>query len=674
MPTIRQLFCLLSLFALQTDATAAYSDHDFDMFAGMPTGSWPDAIAIGDVDGDGRNDVVLVTTTVAGDANDFMVFVYLQKANGYLASPVKYPYSQPGNTANVKLADLNRDSILDVVVGHGGGLTLLLTDGANGLTSSEVAVEHDCVDLAIADIDRDGNPDVVCQGWSKNATLFFGNGTTGFRSSSSMITGASGNNDLKMGDVTGDGLPDIVIVSQNATHFYVYPHNGSDGFGPERAYPVPDPIGLAPGALAIGDFDHDGRNDIAMSSQDDAPNYVWLYRQNASGKLEGWHGMMTAGRTSALAAADLDRDGLQDLLTLHIGQRQIGRYMQGTSGPGNEILITAPSDGYENALAIGDLDENGCPDVAEADFNSGLVLLYGKNCKLPAAKHDFDGDGKSDILWRNGVTGANAIWKSASYGQQQAVTGVSATNWKVVGDGDFDGDGRADLLWHNTNTGANTIWKSGNYHTQQAVVQITDLGWKVDGVGDFNGDMKADILWRHAQTGRNAIWLSGDYRAQQSITVVSNLQWKTAGVGDFNGDGESDILWRHAISGANTIWLSGKSANQIDIVDVTQTVWQVAGIGDFDRDRRADILWRNARTGSNVIWQNGDYSLQRPVSLVSDIRWQVAAIGDYDADNESDIVWRHASTGQNEIWRSGQSGTPLPMTDIANREWFIASP
>lgn len=670
MPTIKQLLCLLCLLALHTDATAAYYDHGFWSFIARPTGSWPDAIAVGDVSGDGRNDVVLVTTTLSGGADDFMVFVYQQKADGYLDGPEKYPYIQSGNTANVKLADLNKDGILDVVVGHNSGLSLMLTDGGSGLARTDFAMEHDCNDLATADIDRDGNADVICQSWSRDATLLFGNGASGFRSASKMTTGALGDNDMKIGDVTGDGLPDLVITSQQASNFYVYPHNGSNGFGPERAYP--NPYGKAPTAMDIGDFNHDGRNDIAMVSGDDEPDSnLWLYRQNALGQLEGI-GYMAFSDPSSLVASDLDRDGHQDLLVGHRGWQQIGRYMQGANGPGNEILLAAPSDGYENSLAVGDISEDGCPDVVVADFNYGLILLYGKNCKLPKPRHDFDGDGKSDTFWRNGSTGVNAIWKSANHSQQQAVTGVTGAAWKVVGDGDFNGDGQADLLWHNTSTGANTIWKSGNYATQQAVLRITDLAWQIAGVGDFNGDMKDDILWRHAQTGRNVIWHSGNYQTQQPVTGVSTMLWKIAGVGDFNGDGESDILWRHASSGANTVWLSGKSTNPFDIVDVTGTTWQVAGVGDFDRDRKADILWRNTQTGGNVIWDGAEHSVQRPVASMSDTRWQVAAVGDYDGDNMSDIIWRHAVTGQNEIWSGGNSGSPLPMTDVTSTEWFIA--
>ena len=101
---------------------------------------------------------------------------------------------------------------------------------------------------------------------------------------------------------------------------------------------------------------------------------------------------------------------------------------------------------------------------------------------------DFDGDGRSDVFWRNMSTGANSIWKSANIADPAGVVSVTNLNWYIAGQGDFDGDGRADVFWRNADTGANVIWKAGNAATKQAVVGVTDGHWNVALVGDFDGD------------------------------------------------------------------------------------------------------------------------------------------------------------------------------------------
>jgi hypothetical protein len=284
------------------------------------------------------------------------------------------------------------------------------------------------------------------------------------------------------------------------------------------------------------------------------------------------------------------------------------------------------------------------------------------------ASHDFDGDGRSDILWNHNSSGASAIWKSANNSSQQAVKQVTDLNWKKVGVGDFDGDGKADILFRNAATGANTIWRSGNYSTQRAVT-TTSAGWQVAGVGDFNGDGRADILWRNAGTGANSIWLSGSSTTQQYVTSVGG-NWSVAGVGDFNGDGKDDIFWRNT-DGSNAIWRSGQYSDYQTVDPVAGLAWQVVGIGDFDGDGIDDVLWRNRSTGQNTIWKSAASAQRLPVANVTDIQWRVANVADYDGDGRADILWRNSSTGANVIWKAGNNASQQAVTSVTNLAWVV---
>jgi len=284
------------------------------------------------------------------------------------------------------------------------------------------------------------------------------------------------------------------------------------------------------------------------------------------------------------------------------------------------------------------------------------------------AANDFNGDGFSDVFWRNS-SGTNTIWRSANSASRQTVITVNPA-FKVVGTGDFNGDGSADVLWRNASTGVNSIWMSGNSATAQAVTRVANLAFKVVGTADYNGDGKADILWRNANTGANTIWLSGNSATVQAVTSVP-AQWAVAGSGDFDGDGKSDILWRNTSTGANAIWKSGNATTGQTVTSIPSQAWHVVGVGDFDFDGKSDILWRNSSSGANTIWKSGNSATVQAVSTLTVQAWKVSGTGDYNGDGKSDILWRNASTGASSIWLSGLSTTVRAITAVTDLSWQI---
>ncbi len=240
----------------------------------------------------------------------------------------------------------------------------------------------------------------------------------------------------------------------------------------------------------------------------------------------------------------------------------------------------------------------------EAHGNPGGVGMAGRITVNAAPvvtprRSDFNGDGRSDIFWRNGSSGGNAVWFSASSATQQALPAVP-TAWRVVGLGDYNGDARADLLWRNFSTGANAMWRSANSATPQSVSAVGNLSWAVVGSGDYNGDGRADVLWRNGSRGANAIWLSANTATQQALIAVPTA-WRVVGSGDYNGDRRADILWRNFATGANAIWRSGNLATPQTMTGVGNLSWAVVGSGDYNGDGRADILWRNGSSGANAL-------------------------------------------------------------------------
>jgi hypothetical protein len=282
--------------------------------------------------------------------------------------------------------------------------------------------------------------------------------------------------------------------------------------------------------------------------------------------------------------------------------------------------------------------------------------------------HDFDGDGRDDVFWRNTRMGANRLWRSSNVATQLAIAGVTNVRWTVAGIGDFDGDGHADLLWRNRATGANTIWRSGNLAMQQPVAMVFNFDWQVAGVGDFDGDARSDLLWHNVRTGRSVYWRSANSATQQALGPVS-LSTVLAGIGDFDGDGRDDLVWRNLDTGANALWPAADASRARTLPLVDPSSGQVAAVGDFDGDGHADLLWHSPWGGDSTVWRSAQ-STTRSVLPAVGAEWQIASVGDFNGDGRDDLFWRNFQDGRNSVWLSATLTTSLGRAS-ADLDWSI---
>lgn len=286
--------------------------------------------------------------------------------------------------------------------------------------------------------------------------------------------------------------------------------------------------------------------------------------------------------------------------------------------------------------------------------------------RVAASRHDLDGNGVSDIFWRNSASGTSVIWYSANPNTRLAQSAIGSA-WQVVGDGDLDGDGSVDVLWRNLSTGANIVWRSGLYSRRAGLSALSTEGWQVAGLGDFDGDRRSDVLWRNSASGQNMYWPQGDSARSVSLLAVSR-DWAVAGIGDLSGDGRADVLWRNAASGSNIVWYSARSDTRAALAGLASP-WAVAGIADFDGDSRADILWRNISSGENRVWPRGLSGSSRALAAVGS-DWFVASVGDYAGDNSDDIIWRNKSSGVNVIWNDADFSRRIGLSPVSTA-WSI---
>jgi glucose/arabinose dehydrogenase len=309
------------------------------------------------------------------------------------------------------------------------------------------------------------------------------------------------------------------------------------------------------------------------------------------------------------------------------------------------------------------------PDGTDTLVSTEMLKFADVSISL-AARNDFNGDQRADILLQAGATdpqaGTPQVWTIASTTViSQTTLANPGASWTIVGTGDFNKDGDADLLFRDTASGNLQIWEmNGTSVASMIALPFAGPNWKPLGVGDFNDDGTADILWQKTTTGEVDTWfMNNGQMVGGSGAGFASSQWQMAGIGDFNGDGTADILWRNVNTGAVETWMM---TNGLPLggggVSTASTAWVPAGTGDFNGDGTTDILWRNVNTGEVDDWlmTNGHISGGTAIGSVS-ATTTVVGTGDYNADGKADILLQ-AADGTPTIWTMNGSAVTATTT------------
>jgi hypothetical protein len=459
---------------------------------------------------------------------------------------------------------------------------------------------------------------------------------------------------------------------------------------------MPYPAGSSPVGLAVADIDGDGHLDLAVAN--DGTDGVSLLFGDGLGTFSEPLPVAVARFPVGVLLRDLNGDGKPDLVVSTqfnggMGSNSV-RVLRNLGNRAFELqpALFIPAQGQiaPPHLAAGDLDGDRRADLVIGDITSSFdggdrTRVFLNSAVYPARRADFNGDRRSDILWRHLASGENYAYlmDEKNIAGEGYLRTVDDQAWKVVGVGDFDGDRKADVLWRNSATGANYLYlMDGVSIVNEGYLRtVADLNWRVAGIGDFDGDGRDDILWRNSSTGENYVYLLNGLSIVNDgyLRTVADQAWEIAGVGDFDGDEKADILWRHATSGENYLYLMSDLSivNESYLRAVADTDWRVAAVADFDGDGSADILWRHSGSGANYLYFMHGFAIKQGegyLRSVADPAWRIVATGDYDGDGRADILWRNGTSGQNYFFP--MDGTTVLagegyLRTVADQQWRV---
>ncbi|SDU81755.1 FG-GAP repeat domain-containing protein [Jiangella alkaliphila] len=442
---------------------------------------------------------------------------------------------------------------------------------------------------------------------------------------------------LQLADVTGDGLPDVVARDPDAGNgtLWIYPNDGSGGSDPWPSRVSAGTNWNTYDQIQLGDVTGDGRPDLLTREPGAAAGTLWIHPHNGTTAGNPWtRPRYWAGTgwnlATVMTPADVTGDGHADMVVRDGGgalwvyphngtttaNPYTSRYGAGTGWNLATILLTADATG------------DGRPDVVIRD-GSGALWVYphsgaaagtnpytvpryaagtGWDASDALLAGDVTGDGRADLLGR---AHAGDLWvyptDADAPGGPWPERFAAGTRWAFENAlllGDLTGDGRPDLLardraatngtlWIYPNTGATDAdpWTAPRYFAGTGWNTVTELV-----LGDLTGDGRPDVL---ARDRRGELWIYPHNGSTSSNPWTVTRRWAGSGwstaatlkLADVDGDGRPDLvdherdgtLWVYPTSGAAPVRIGG---------DWSDT--DVLAAGDVTGDGRPDLVSRDA--------------------------------------------------------------------------------
>ncbi len=590
----------------------------------LPVGFDPAWVATGDFNHDGHLD--LVTANQNGNTASTINTVTVLLGNGDGTFRPGATYDVGPNPTYVAVADLRNDGRLDIVTAnlnlddqgnYGAGSISVLLGNGDGTFQDAVTYAVGTAPQAVAIGNFNGHLGIVAVNEIDNTvSVLLGNGDGTFaKAVTYSVTDAAGKGlnpfNVAVGDFRHDGKIDIATANYDDNTVSVLLGNGDGTFGKAVTYSVTDAAGKGQGPfdITVGDFRHDGTLDIATTNQGD--NTVSVLLGNGDGTFGTADSYAVGAAPWSVVTGDLRNDGRLDL-----------------------VVTNAYSDTVSVLLGNGD-----------GTFQKAANYVVGSNPESVAVG-DFDGDGRLDLA----ITNSFASTVSVLLGRGDG-TFVSPVTLTVVGQvptaaatGDFNHDGHLDLVTTSQGNDAVSVLLGngdGTFHPA-ASFSVTDraghgTGPKGVAVADVNNDGNPDIVTANYDDNSVSVLLGrGDGTFLPAVTYAVGTAPDAVAVGAFAGDGRLDVVTANFSD--NTVSVLPGNGDGTFAKAVSYSVTDAAGkglgplgvaVGDFDG--RLGIATANNQDDTvSVLLGNGDGTFAKAVTYAVGTNPYGIAVGNFN--------------------------------------------
>jgi hypothetical protein len=282
-------------------------------------GNEPAAVTVGDFNGDGKADLAVA------NGSSGTVTVLLGNGDGTFTAAAGSPITVGSRPVSVAVGDFNGDGKADLAVANyvDNTVTVLLGNGDGTFTAagSPIVVGNGPESVVVGDFNGDGKADLaVANGSSGTVTVLLGNGDGTFTAAGSPIVVGNGATSVAVGDFNGDGKADLAVANYVDNTVTVLLGNGDGTF---TAAGSPIVVGNGATSVAVGDFNGDGKADLAVANYGSGTLTVLLGNGDGTFAAAAGSPITVGNNASAVAAGDFNGDGKADLAVANWGDNTV---------------------------------------------------------------------------------------------------------------------------------------------------------------------------------------------------------------------------------------------------------------------------------------------------------------------------------------------------------------